>query len=57
MVFMILIFSTFDVVVADGEEIKLRLYLDLKLGSCSLKVTILNYLVNTNCGNLEAKLI
>lgn len=57
MVFMILIFSTFDVVLAGGEEIKLRLYLDLKLGSYSLKVTILNYLVNTNCGNLEAKLI
>lgn len=57
MVFIILIFSTFDVVEAGGEEIKLRLYLDLKLDSCSLKVTILNYLVNTNCGNLKAKLI
>lgn len=57
MVFMILIFSAFDVVVAGGEEIKLRLYLDLKLGNYTLKVMILNDLVNTNCGNLKAKLI
>lgn len=57
MVFMILIFSAFDVVVAGGEEIKLRLYLDLKLGNYTLKVMILNDLVNINCGNLKAKLI
>lgn len=29
----------------------------LRLGNCSLNVTVLNYLVNTSCYDLEAKLI